>query len=69
MGNIQITKLNYVEAPTGEYVDIIAFQMCKFTIDFYGHKETFCLDTKITADGQFVIDGNGFIPTGYQVKD
>ena len=68
MKKIEIKKLNKVQAPAGEYIDIVAFQMVQFTINFFGHIESFVLDTKIMNDGtQMVIDGNGFIPDGYQV--
>lgn len=68
MKNTMIKKLERVEAPKGEYKNIIAFQMVEFTINFFGNIESFILDTKIMKDGkQLVIDGNGFIPSGYQI--
>ena len=67
MKKIDIKKLQRVEAPIGEYENIIAFQLVEFSINFFGHEETFILDTKITKEGQFVIDGNGWIKDGYQV--
>ena len=68
MKNIEIKKMKRVEAPAGEYEDIVAFQMVEFTVDFYGNKQVDLLDTKIMADGsQFVIAGNGWIPDGYEV--
>ena len=64
-----MTKRARIDAPAGEHPDIVAFQMIDFSINFFGHKETFVLDTKILADGtQQVIDGNGFIPSGYVVQ-
>ena len=67
MKEINVKKLQRVEAPIGEYENIIAFQLVEFSINFFGHEETFTLDTKITNEGQFVIDGNGWIKDGYQV--
>ena len=68
MKKIQIKKLERVEAPKGEYKNIIAFQLVEFSINFFGHIENFILDTKIMNNGkQIVIDGNGFIPSGYQI--
>lgn len=67
MKKIEIKKMEIVEAPKGEYDDIIAFQIVEFSINFFGHKETFKLDTKITKEGQFVIDGNGWIPNNYKI--
>ena len=68
MKNIQIKKLEKVEAPKCEYKNILAFQLVEFSINFYGHIENFILDTKIMKNGkQLVIDGNGFIPSGYQI--
>lgn len=68
MKKIEIKKLNRVEAPAGEYDDIVAFQMIKFSIDFFGNEEEFMLDSKILKDGrQLVIDGNGWIPDNYEI--
>ena len=68
MKEIKIKKLEKVEAPKNEYKNIIAFQLVEFTINFFGHIETFILDTKIMKNGkQLVIDGNGFIPSGHQI--
>ena len=47
MKKIEMNKLNRVEAPKGEYKDIVAFQMVEFVINFYGNIESFLLDTKI----------------------
>ena len=48
---------------------IIAFQLVKFVVDFYGQKIESVHDTKIMKDGrQFVIGGDGFIPNEYEVK-
>jgi hypothetical protein len=68
MKKIEMKKLDRVEAPKGEYKNIVAFQMVEFVINFYGNIETFLLDTKILKNGkQLVIDGNGFIPSGYEI--
>jgi len=68
MKQISVKKLTKVEPPKGEYESIVAFQLVEFTINFFGHIESFILDTKILNDGrQLVIDGNGFIGQDYQV--
>jgi hypothetical protein len=68
MKQISVKKLTKVEPPKGEYDNIVAFQLVEFTINFFGHIESFILDTKILNDGrQLVIDGNGFIGQDYQV--
>lgn len=68
MKQIKIQKLNRIEAPSGEYADIVAFQLVNFSINFFGHEDEFTLDTKITSAGrQLVIDGNGWIPDGYEI--
>jgi hypothetical protein len=60
---------NRVEAPSDCIKSgIIAFQVVEFTIDYLGAKIVSSHDTKIMEDGsQFVIEGDGFIPSGYQV--
>ena len=69
MEKVNVKKLSRVEAPVGEYADIVAFQLVEFEIDFFGNKDTFVLDTKIMNDGrQVVIDGNGWIASGYEVQ-
>jgi hypothetical protein len=68
MKTVNITKLKRVEVPAGEYVDIVAFQLCEFAVNFFGNIQKFVLDTKIMSNGdQFVISGNGFIPDEYQI--
>lgn len=68
MKGVQIKKFNKVEAPKGQYENITAFQLVEFTINIYGYERTFVLDTIFTKDGkQLVKDGNGFIPTGYEI--
>ena len=69
MKKIETKKLTKVQVPAGEYEDVSAFQLVEFTINFFGHIESFVLDTKIMNDGsQFVVGGNGFIADGYQVS-
>lgn len=66
--SITITKGPKVQAPAGEYIDIVAFQVCAFEISFFGTVIKSQHDTKIMQDGsQFVIGGDGFIPHGYKV--
>ena len=67
---IQIEKLAKVEIPAEELTNdgIVAYQLVKFTYTFYGQQMEDVIDTKIMADGsQFVIDGNGFIKSGFQL--
>ena len=65
---MEIKKLQRVEAPIGEYEDIIAFQLVEFTISFYGSIKKFILDTKILKTGeQLVTSGNGFIKDNFQI--
>ena len=67
MKTITAEKLARVEAPKIEN-GIVAFQMVKFVINFFGNEVESVLDTKIMQDGrQLVIDGDGFIPSGYEV--
>ncbi len=69
---MKITKLERVENTDLEYVKesgIIAFQLVKFEYSFYGSQQSSILDTKIMQDGtQIVVDGNGFIKSGYQIN-
>lgn len=71
INNIKITKLNRVENTDIEllYNGIIAFELIKVEINFYGKIIEDTLDTKIMSDGkQIVIDGNGYIKSGYQIN-
>jgi hypothetical protein len=69
MKTVITNKKTRVEAPAGEYEDIVAFQLVEFKINFFGRVESFILDTKIMIDGsQKVIGGNGFISDGYLVQ-
>lgn len=68
MKKVEFKKLARIEAPEGEYEDITAFQMVEYVIDFFGNTISGTLDTKILKDGrQVVIDGNGYIPSGYEI--
>lgn len=68
MKRVEIKKLARIEAPAGEYENIVAFQMVEYVIDYFGNKITGSLDTKIMSDGsQVVIDGDGYIPAGYEI--
>ena len=70
MKTIKITKLQRVETPDKNdlRIGIVAFQLVNVEINFYGKLITDTLDTKIMKDGrQIVIDGNGFIPEGYEL--
>lgn len=76
MKKFNIEKLSIAKLSEEQQVDylketgeaVTAFQMVKFVIDFFGNKEEFTLDTKILADGrQLVVDGNGWIESGFEV--
>jgi hypothetical protein len=70
MKTLEITKYQKVETTDKRdlAIGIIAFQLVKFDVCFYGKLITDVLDTKIMRDGrQIVIDGNGFIPAGYEL--
>ena len=66
---IEITnKGAVVYPPKSEYKDIEAFQMVEITISFFGKTLKSWHDTKILNDGrQIVINGDGFIPSGYEI--
>lgn len=70
MKTLEITKYQKVETTDKRdlAIGIIAFQLVKFDVCFYGKLISDVLDTKIMRDGrQIVIDGNGFIPAGYEL--
>lgn len=47
---------------------IVAFQLVRFIINFFGTEIETVHDTKITKDGrQFVIGGCGYINEGYEL--
>jgi hypothetical protein len=67
----QIVKLQRVENTDKETLQmgIVAFQTVKISYEFYGNKQSDIFDTKIMGDGrQFVVDGNGFIKSGFEIK-
>ena len=70
MKNIKMEKQAITEVPREEQYDgIVAFQFVKMTYNFYGRTMVEMHDTKIMEDGrQFVINGNGFIPAGFEIK-
>ena len=71
MKKVTITKLQKVENTDAELLTmgIVAFQLVKFTYNFYGSETVSILDTKIMKDGkQIVIDGDGFTPAGTEIK-
>ena len=71
MKKINTTKMARVEIPA-EYREndgVVAFQMVRFEINFFGNIQVTEHDTKIFEDGrQVVIGGDGFIPEGYEVN-
>jgi hypothetical protein len=69
MKNITITKRAKVQAPEEfQRVGIVAFQVVDFVIDYFSNKIECSHDTKIMEDGrQFVIGGDGFISSGFEV--
>ena len=71
MKAITITRLQKVETTDKRdlAIGIIGIQLVKFDVYFYGKLISDVLDTKIMRDGrQIVIDGNGFIPAGYEIQ-
>lgn len=67
---IQLTKLQTVENTDAEFLSqgVLAFQLVKVVINFYGKIIEDVLDTKIMNDGsQIVIDGNGYIKAGTNI--
>lgn len=71
MKAITTTKYNRVENTDKEFLSkgILAFQLVKFTINFYGTEIETTHDTKIMADGrQVVIGGCGYINDGYELN-
>lgn len=67
--NIQITKQALVNVPAEEQTDgVVAFQLCSFSYNMWGRDMVSTLDTKVMEDGrQFVIEGDGCIPTGFEL--
>ena len=70
MKTLEITKYQKIETTDKRdlVIGIVAFQLVKVDVYFYGKLISDVLDTKIMRDGrQIVIDGNGFIPSGYEL--
>ena len=68
--NLKITKYERVENTDQESKEngVVAFQLVKFEIDFFGNEIETTHDTKIMSDGrQIVIAGCGFIEAGYEL--
>ena len=68
----KITTTKYQRVQTTDKKDIkkgiVAFQLVKFEIDYFGKIIETIHDTKIMKDGtQLVIGGCGYIKEGYQV--
>ena len=71
MKKVIITKLEKIENTDAEFLamGIVAFQLVKFTYNFYGSETVSILDTKIMKDGrQVIIDGDGFTSAGTEIK-
>ena len=71
MKTITTTKYKKVENTDKEFSNkgIVAFQLVKFTINFYGNEIETTHDTKIMNDGrQIVIGGCGYIKEGYELN-
>jgi len=71
MKTITATKFNKVENTDKEFLSkgIVAFQLVKFTINFFGNEIETTHDTKIMKDGrQIVIGGCGYIKEGYELN-
>lgn len=70
MKAIEITKFEKVETtdPRDLAEGVVAFQLVKFEINYFGSTVETTHDTKIMADGrQIVIGGCGFIEAGYEL--
>ena len=71
MKTITANKLNKVTNTDQEFKaqGIVAFQLVRFVVNFFGREIETTHDTKIMQDGrQLVIGGCGFIPEGFEVK-
>ncbi|MGL4567311.1 MAG: hypothetical protein ACRCU6_02140 [Fusobacteriaceae bacterium] len=71
MKTIKTIKYDRVENTDKELLNkgIVAFQLVKFIISFYGSEIETIHDTKIMPDGkQLVIGGCGYIKDGYQLQ-
>lgn len=68
MREFKITKHKRVEL-TEPFDGIVAVQLVTYEIDFHGTIISGTKDTKIMEDGrQFVIDGDGWLKQGYEIK-
>ena len=70
MKTITTTKFNEVKNTDQQLLTdgIVAFQLVKFVINFYGSEIETTHDTKIMKDGrQIVIGGCGYIKEGYEL--
>lgn len=68
---MKVTKFKKVDAPL-EFKEkgIVAFQVVKFTFEYFGKQLECEHDTKIMQDGkQYVIGGDGFIREGFEVPN
>jgi hypothetical protein len=69
MKKIIINKKELVKLPKPDN-GIVAFQLIEFVVNFYGKVMIMTHDTKIMENGkQFVIDGCGFIPQGFEIEN
>jgi hypothetical protein len=71
MKTITAHKMNKVTNTDAELLaqGVVAFQIVRFVVDFYGNKIETTHDTKIMKDGrQVVIGGCGYIPSGYELN-
>lgn len=71
MKAIQITKGQKVKTTDKRDLQngVVAFQLVKFIINYFGTEIETVHDTKIMKDGrQFVLGGCGFIEAGYEVN-
>lgn len=71
MKSITTVKFNKVATTDAQDLKsgIVAFEMVKFIINFFGTIIETTHDTKIMADGsQFVIGGCGYIEDGFKVN-
>lgn len=67
-----ITTVKYAKTNTldATYLNngVVAFQVVKFIINFFGTEIETVHDTKIMSNGkQFVIGGCGYIPEGFEL--
>lgn len=69
MQNVEFKALeDQVEAPKNND-GVIAFQMVGYCIEVYGSLVEGSFDTKIMKDGnRFVVNGDGFFDSGYQIN-